>query len=62
VTPTDLYNADEAFLTGTAAEIMPIREVNKRTIGAGRIGPITRKILERFNEIVRDPKEGVPIY
>jgi len=62
VTPTDLYNADEAFLTGTAAEIIPIREVNKRTIGAGRIGPITRKILERFNEIVRDPKEGVPIY
>lgn len=62
LTPNELYNADEAFLTGTAAEIMPIREVNKRTIGDGKIGPTTRKLLERFNEIVKDPKEGIPIY
>jgi len=62
LTVTELYSADEAFLTGTGAEIMPIREVNKRRIGEGRIGPITEKILEEFMKIVRDPKEGIPIY
>ncbi|MBS7607118.1 branched-chain-amino-acid transaminase [Candidatus Bathyarchaeota archaeon] len=62
LTVAELYSADEAFLTGTGAEIMPIREVNKRRIGEGRIGPITEKILEEFMKIVRDPKEGIPIY
>jgi len=62
LTVTELYEADEAFLTGTGAEIMPIREVNKRKIGEGRIGPITEKILEEFKKIVRDPSEGTPIY
>ncbi len=62
ITPSELYNADEAFLTGTAAEIMPIREVNKRIIGDGRIGPVTKKLLDRFFEIVKDPNEGIPIY
>ncbi|HIE13880.1 TPA: branched-chain-amino-acid transaminase [Candidatus Bathyarchaeota archaeon] len=62
ITPSELYNADEAFLTGTAAEIMPIREVNKRIIGDGKIGSITKKLLDRFFEIVRDPNEGISIY
>lgn len=62
ITPSEIYSADEAFLTGTAAEIMPIREVNKRVIGEGRIGPVTRRIMERFMEIVRNPDEGVPIW
>ncbi|MDH5441609.1 MAG: aminotransferase class IV, partial [Candidatus Bathyarchaeota archaeon] len=62
ITPAELYGADEAFLSGTAAEIMPVREVNKRTIGSGRMGPVTRKLLEEFNKIVRDPKEGTPIW
>lgn len=62
ITVAELYSADEAFLTGTGAEIMPIREVNKRRIGEGKIGPITEKILEEFMKIVRDPKEGIPIY
>jgi len=61
ITVAELYGADEAFVTGTAAEIMPIREVNKRRIGEGRMGPITRKILERFREYVKDPKNGVAI-
>ena len=61
ITVVELYGADEAFVTGTAAEIMPIREVNKRRIGEGRMGPITRKILERFREYVKDPKNGVAI-
>jgi branched-chain amino acid aminotransferase len=62
LTVTELYSADEAFLTGTGAEIMPIREVNKRRIGEGRMGPITERILEEFMRIVRDPSEGIPIY
>lgn len=62
ITPAELYGADEAFLSGTAAEIMPVREVNKRTIGSGRMGPVTRKLLKKFNKLVRDPKEGTPIW
>jgi len=62
VTVAELYAADEAFLTGTAAEIMPIREVNKRKIGEGKIGPATEKILKQFSRIARDPKNGTPIW
>ncbi|MEM2539166.1 MAG: branched-chain-amino-acid transaminase [Candidatus Bathyarchaeia archaeon] len=62
ITVTELYSADEAFLTGTGAEIMPIREVNKRRIGEGKMGPITEKIFEEFMRVVRDPNEGIPIY
>ncbi len=62
ITPTDLFTADEAFFTGTAAEIIPIIEVNKRRIGNGRPGPITRRLMEEFERVVRDPREGIPIY
>lgn len=47
---TDLYLADEAFFTGTAAEIAPIREIDDRPIGEP--GPITRKLQEKFFEVV----------
>ncbi|MDZ7372668.1 MAG: branched-chain amino acid transaminase [candidate division KSB1 bacterium] len=49
----DLYAADEAFFTGTAAEITPIREVDGRVIGTGEAGPVTRKLQSLFFEIVR---------
>ncbi|MEM1506785.1 MAG: branched-chain-amino-acid transaminase [Candidatus Bathyarchaeia archaeon] len=62
ITVTELYSADEVFLTGTGAEIMPVREVNKRRIGKGEMGPITEKIFEEFMRVVRDPNEGTPIY
>jgi branched-chain amino acid aminotransferase len=45
---TDLYNADEAFFTGTAAEITPIREVDDRVVGEGMRGPITKEIQGVF--------------
>lgn len=48
-----LYLADELFFTGTAAEITPIRSVDRITIGAGRRGEITRQLQERFFEVVR---------
>jgi branched-chain amino acid aminotransferase len=45
---TDLYLADEAFFTGTAAEITPIREVDDRTIGVGHRGPVTKELQDAF--------------
>jgi len=61
ITANELFTADEVFLTGTAAEITPVREVNKRTIGDGKPGPITKKLMQEFNKIVRNPKHGVAI-
>lgn len=49
----DLYTAEEAFLTGTAAEIAPIRSVDNRVIGAGRVGPVTSDLRARFHRLVR---------
>ncbi len=45
---TDLYHADEAFFTGTAAELVPIAEVDDRPVGSGKVGPITRELAEIF--------------
>jgi len=45
---TDLYNADEAFFTGTAAEVTPIKEVDDRTVGEGTRGPVTKEIQGIF--------------
>jgi branched-chain amino acid aminotransferase len=50
---TDLYLADEAFLTGTAAEVVPIREVDDRPVGAGRPGPITTELQQTYFATVR---------
>ncbi len=61
VTPNELFTADEVFLTGTAAEITPVREVNRRVIGYGKIGSVTKKLLTEFNKMVRDPKNGIKI-
>ena len=57
-TRDELYIADEAFFTGTAAEITPIREVDGRLIGTGQPGPVTKRLQSRFFNIVegRDPK------
>ncbi len=62
ITPFQLFTANEAFFTGTAAEIVPIREVNKRQIGNGSPGPVTKKLMAAFQKVIADPAEGVPIY
>jgi branched-chain amino acid aminotransferase len=62
ITPYQLLNADEAFFTGTAAEIVPIREVNKRQIGSGSPGPVTKQLWAEFQKVVSDPAEGARIY
>ena len=53
-----VYIADEAFMTGTAAEVTPVRELDDRSIGAGAPGPITIKVQEVFHAAVqgRDPR------
>lgn len=49
----DLYIADEAFLTGTAAELTPVREVDDRIVGSGKPGPFTKRLQESFFNIVQ---------
>jgi branched-chain amino acid aminotransferase len=49
----DLYGADEAFLTGTTREIVPITTVDDRTIGTGRPGPVTLRLLDAFRQSTR---------
>jgi len=61
ITPNELFNADEVFFTGTAAEIAPVREINKRIINDGKPGPVTKRLMQEFSKLVKDPKEGTPI-
>jgi branched-chain amino acid aminotransferase len=49
----DVYTADEAFFTGTASEVVAIRQVDGRLIGAGKSGPVTRDLRARFQALVR---------
>ncbi len=58
ITRDDLYIADEVFLTGTAAEVTPIREIDHRSIGEGKRGPIAKSLQEAFFDVVggRDKK------
>lgn len=51
ITRDELYVADEVFLTGTAAEVTPIREIDRRQIGGGARGPVTRSLQEAFFDI-----------
>jgi branched-chain amino acid aminotransferase len=53
LTRHDVYAADEVFLTGTAAEVVPVVKVDGRPVGAGKPGPITRQLRERFHALVR---------
>ena len=53
VTRDEVYIADEAFFTGTAAEVTPIIEVDRRRIGNGQPGPLTRLLQQRFFACVR---------
>ena len=61
LTPFMLFTADEAFFTGTAMEMVPIREVNKRIIGDGKPGPITKKLMVEFHKVIQDPTNGTKV-
>ncbi len=58
VTRDEIYVADEAFFTGTAAEIAPIRELDNRTIGTGEPGELTREIQARYLDLVHGRNEA----
>ncbi len=55
----DVYVADECFLTGTAAEVIPVIEADMRTIGTGKPGPVTRTLMEKFRELTQTT--GTPL-
>ena len=57
LTRTDLYEADEAFFTGTAAELTPIREVDDRVVGSGQRGGVTKEIQQMFFAAARGELE-----
>jgi len=61
ITPNELFNADEVFFTGTAAEVVPVTEINRRVVGDGKPGSITKRLMKEFDRIVKDPREGTPI-
>jgi branched-chain amino acid aminotransferase len=60
VTRHDVFVADECFLTGTAAEVIPVVKADGRTIGTGKPGSITTRLIERFREMTR--ATGTPIF
>ena len=55
----DVFVSDECFLTGTAAEIVPVATVDGRTIGAGKAGPITRKLMAAYKELITEPEDAL---
>jgi branched-chain amino acid aminotransferase len=61
LTPFMMFTADEAFFTGTAMEMVPIREVNKRQIGNGKPGPVTQKLMAEFQKAIEDPSNGIKV-
>ncbi len=60
ITRDQLWLADEVFLTGTAAEITPVREVDNRAIGEGVVGPVTKKLQAKFFDVVRGSDNSHP--
>jgi branched-chain amino acid aminotransferase len=60
LTRYDLFNADECFLTGTGAEIVPVVKIDGRVIGAGKPGPVTRQLVEDYHALTKI--SGEPIY
>jgi len=50
---SELYVADECFMTGTAANVTPVVEVDRRPVGDGKVGPITRRLLNLYSDVIR---------
>jgi branched-chain amino acid aminotransferase len=60
LTRYDLFNADECFLTGTGAEVVPVVKIDGRVIGTGKPGPITRQLVSQYHALTK--ASGEPIY
>ena len=62
LTSFDLYNADEVFLTSTAGGIFAVREIDGRTIGRGKSGPITQMLNRKYIELLESGVQSTPVY
>jgi branched-chain amino acid aminotransferase len=60
LTRDQVYLADEAFFTGTAAEVTPIREIDNRKMGEGGVGPITKRLQARYFDVVKGSDTSHP--
>jgi branched-chain amino acid aminotransferase len=60
LTRYDVFNADECFLTGTGAELVPVTKVDGRVIGEGKPGPVTRNLVVAYHSLTKS--SGEPIY
>jgi branched-chain amino acid aminotransferase len=60
LTRYDLFNAEECFLTGTGAEVVPIVKIDGRVIGTGKPGPVTQKLVAQYHSLTKE--SGEPIY
>jgi branched-chain amino acid aminotransferase len=60
ITRDEVYIADEAFFTGTAAEVTPIREIDRRAIGSGRRGPVTERLQQMYFDQVEGRRSQYP--
>jgi branched-chain amino acid aminotransferase len=60
LTRYDMFNADECFLTGTGAEIVPVVKIDGRVIGTGKPGALTRKLVAKYHSLTK--VSGEPIY
>ena len=59
LTRYDVFNADECFLTGTGAELIPVIKVDGRIIGTGKPGPVTRQLIEKYRAVVNSTGEPI---
>jgi branched-chain amino acid aminotransferase len=59
LTRYDLFNADECFLTGTGAELIPVVKIDGRSIGAGKPGPVTKDLVERYRALTQSTGEPI---
>ncbi|MBI3115936.1 MAG: branched-chain-amino-acid transaminase [Thaumarchaeota archaeon] len=62
ITSFELVTADEAFFTGTLAELVAIGTVNRKQIGGGAPGQVTKRVYKEFVKVTRSPEEGTPVY
>jgi branched-chain amino acid aminotransferase len=60
LTRHDLFNADECLVTGTGAEILPVVKIDGRSIGGGKPGPLTAKLVQEYHSLTQ--VSGEPIY
>jgi len=61
LTRYDVFNADEVFLTGTGAELVPVVKVDGRVIGTGQPGSVTKDLVKKYHELVQSTGEPIAV-